>query len=388
MPNAGSNLRPELRVDKNGVLTTKHVRNEPAKSSTRVPLPAPTSSPSADLAYAHKEDAWGLTNKDWACDQELELVCRAESRDKRAFWCSNAAAYEVLSVVAPESVAPLLAAGMRTADETKGFLERNGLSRLIEDNSVLAEKAYNVRIKAQDFLEFAAAYSSRTDSQFFMDAANAHTNRYIRQIVDRQQSDKAGESLIGLILDGEVRLEDINEISPKVIKELSIHDNPTMEMFRQHSYTDGYSTVDNYMIDQLRALAKGETAYSSSGELSLVLLNAHEDGAVHPRTAVEIAAAYGDGTAEVINANNWIVAKTLASALSRGNKTPEEKRKVLDYRLSIKSKYHAPEETIEMYEAGVSSENASRYLNKELTLEQTIALDRGEVAPSLTQGVL
>jgi hypothetical protein len=122
-------LVPEKRVDKNGVLTTKHVR---AGTKTVTPLPSmpapvtPSAAPQQKMSAAQRKQKpreYSLA----MYDSDIELNGTVQG-GKLIFSASNAEMLDVLSVVdKPGSALRLLNLGITTADEARAHMEGLGI---------------------------------------------------------------------------------------------------------------------------------------------------------------------------------------------------------------------------------------------------------------------
>jgi hypothetical protein len=210
-----NNLVPEQRLDKNGRLNTKHVRvNKPLKASSVPPSPRLSSSTKTNLTKGQKTpvtrtlDFYGASGTDNTGNEYISALLGVKSASPTALiHASDAEIYALLSVTSGPNTDALLRAGYRTAKEAVGYLNENGLSRLIEDRTTLCDEALNRRIAPQKFLTAVRVLPPAKDSAHFIDAVEVYSSSYIMD----------GMKLAQHVYHGRVRVEDMHEIGFKEI---------------------------------------------------------------------------------------------------------------------------------------------------------------------------
>lgn len=361
-----SHLVPEKRVDKNGVLTTKHVRSGSSKQSSGAAIPAPIlaavkTTPQADTT----QKRWRINITKWKCDDELRYLCSQKFTPLQTYECSDAEAYDVMSVVYPENALPLLAVGrLRTAADARTFLDEIGLSRLKVDNSDLAARAIERGIPAKEFLLFAGEYYQYVKLSTFIDAAECMSHPVMRQ-TDLSRSNHYSRSLnpiAEMIIKGDLSWDDIKEVGVKTVAE--------------------DSRTGDHLLKYLMRLRKGEGEFRSAGEIVEVM-----SGSAHPPVDLHLADAYSVEGFKKLTPENRSDAIKMIDAFKERSHSSDERIDIVNYSVRV-GVNPAPRDIIALYEAGVSSEEARSGIIGGLEANQIIALSRKEVSPNLSSGYL
>lgn len=364
-----SKLTPEKRVDKNGVLTTKHVRTDTDKRTPAVPVPAPSIKSKKTIAKQASASTdrkrWRVNIDNWGdCDQDLRFICAEYHPAEQTYECSDAEAYEVTTVINPANALPLLAIGIRTADAARRFLDESGANHLKVENS-LAELAIDRGIQATEFINFASKHPDYSNYDTFMDAAECWTHPVVKQVDSQRASQTATEfkPLISMILDGEIAWNDIKDIGVRTVAERSMGTNRFME--------------------HLVRLKNGTSGFRSAAEISEVL----SDTSSSSINTLDLADCYGlEGYRNLPSANNW-TASRLINALRERDHSQSERFEIFQYAMRV-GLNPEPTDIIALYEARVSSEDSRLGLVSKLTAHQIIGLRNGEVASSVSSGYL
>jgi hypothetical protein len=362
-----SELTPVKRVDKNGVLTTKHVRAETPKKAPAVPVPAPSiksKKTTAKITASTERERWRVNIDKWGDgDQDLKFICAEYHPAEQTYECSDAEAYEVTTVINPANALPLLAIGIRTADAARRFLDEAGASYLKAENS-LAEQAIDRGIPATEFINFASKHPGYSNHDTFIDAAEAWTHPAIKQGYKQRaaQTHSVLKPLTSMILDGDVAWSDIKEIGIKTVA----HRSMGSDRFVHH----------------LERLKNGTSGFRSAAEIADLL----SDESISIK-ALDLADVYGlEGYRNLPSANNWTAIRMNASLRERDH-SKAERFEIFQYALRV-GLNPEPTDIIALYEAGVSSEDARLGLVSKFTAHQIIGLHSGEVAPSVSSGYL
>jgi len=364
-----ANLIPEKRVVKNGILTTKHVRAtaRAGKSSGNVPVPTVTQQVTAPVASSIQK-RWGVSVKQWNADRELEHLCIDRFNAAQTYECSDADVYNVLAAVEPRSVLPLLSVGIRTGANARKFLKQVGLTHFIRDNQRMADQVVERGYDASQFMKFVSYRGRSSHFESFMDAAEIHMDPNLRALDDHRRN-RSEPLLIDLVLSHAVSLSDVQVIGSEFIRKYAMHDAAVFE--------------------HLKLLQQKKTAYSAT-EMKQVVEAGRKNG-LTTWEALDLASAYGVGYFKTSSQGAQVLSSTtaisLVPALLGAGKSADESLAILEYRLGINAMAES-DDYIELYEAGVSQEDAERGLVNELTVDQTIALAQGQVGPSLASGVL
>lgn len=374
-----TNLTPEKRLDKNGVLTTKHVRSEPKATAKKSSIPAPRASmkDTASSSASQTQKRWRVSTKHWSGDKELELVCKEHFQPSQTYECSEADAYGVASAVSPEDVLPLLAMGIRSGEDAERFLQQVGLDRLIKDNSKMATEAVSRGIPARDFLKFASENRHSTSRSTFMDAAEVDANTTMRKI-DLQRTDFTSlPSISSMVLIGWIRASDLKELG----EDIAIRHGAKFEPSRR---------TRDLIWNQLHLFKQKKLAYKSVSDMRQVIIDTQDHHMGNVKDSLICAGLYGlEGATG--GAPGWIHEGQRLDGVVIDRSIPE-RRKVYDYAVNLRKsgvpRNVYPEEMIQFSDAQVPFNVVIEGLNEGLTAPQIVALNQGDVAPSISKGWL
>lgn len=205
---AMSNLIPEKRVDKNGVLVTRHVR---ASKALGVPLPVPTlqtrrSGVEARLSLSAEQlvsKRVEITGPHAVVSDGLNKSLKRRSRSL-GFTASDVVAYDVLSVVDVFDAAALLSHGVTSSGQARSWLSERGLEYLLVDNAELAEQALLRRLPAEVYFGLRMKrVCDRVPASVMLDAVE------VMMMTDE------GNPVWEDVLDGNIRMDDVRKIGPE-----------------------------------------------------------------------------------------------------------------------------------------------------------------------------
>lgn len=362
-----SNLVAMQRVDKNGVTNTKHVRVDPKDTATRSKMPAPAVAKQVEFPEASTvQKRWRVNTKSWVGDDELEYLCRERFTAAQTYERSDAEAYDVLSVVNARNVLPLLAVGMRSGEQARAFLEQTGLSRLITDNSAMADEAIARGFGSLNFLTFAGEYEF-THYDTFMDTAEVGIDKQLARI-SQQREEFGVKSLIDLVRDGDVRVSDLKEMGSDFVRD--------------------YCTYFNEVFDHLQLMNDGKTAYKTATEIKKVVMNTRIDAQLTYASALNVASVVGVDIPSTVHSSTIDYVEPLAIALRTAGKDVEESKAIIDYRMKVGAWIDDSEQYIALYEAGITPEEATEGLMNDLHATSIIAIRDGVIGRNLADGVL
>lgn len=182
-----SNLVPEKRMDKNGVLTTKHVRAASDKDSFKGTVPAPKLfSSKSTRVKLNKGQTTPKPRKFFASrygtDTRLKNLIPGHAGSVwREFDISDKDMYSVMGVTDRGTAVALMTAGYTSGEEALKFLSENGLDELIEDHSSFLDEALKRRIEPELYLEAMEFFPYLGETKQHMDALEAYSFGSIRQ---------------------------------------------------------------------------------------------------------------------------------------------------------------------------------------------------------------
>lgn len=282
--------------------------------------------------WRHRAEGWGKSAA------LLELCAPFQKQRSFLFTCSDDEAYDVFSVVDGRDALPLLAAGVRSAEEARDFLSRHGLDHLIEDNFMVAKEAAGRGLTPRRVFEAASDLSAFRDDPNFMDAVDAGSQD---SIVSMNRADIYAVSME--ILKGTIDYSHLQKIGlPRVAKA---------------SYSGNYDEMMGY----LRKLVTKELSYGIY--IMARTMKLADKKSFHGLDALELLGKYGF----------------------------EKMKTVMDYYLDVMNLSGNVEilgDLSDAYDAGVSIELSAEGIVQGLTCDQIVASFTGEVHSAVAKGWL
>jgi hypothetical protein len=371
-----SNLIPEKRMNKHGVMVTKHVK--PAitmPSSHEIPPPVVKKTESKNK---FKPSARQKEKRDLSMYLPYD-ECDAELTDKLAedgnhygktfrtgfrFEASETEFYDVHSVASLGNAATMLASGVRSKEEALELLSGIHLDRIVEDNSLMTQAMLENRVSFESFLEFdkVCGFEKDTDPQLYADAASIHSVKGYHTLTS-----DLGRSIYDEVLDGRLSASDLKTI--------------------------GLNRLQNAMSSDpvfkaLAAINNGEAAYDAP-QLAVFLDRASNE--VGYTVAIQMADAYG---IEYVSGLNSIwKAQSIQDSMKDAD--VETRREAINYADEIEqltdiSKPYSlsTNDVLKLYQEGVAPEVAVEHTEAGLTPEQIIAIHKEGIASSIASGFL
>lgn len=358
-------LTPVKRVDKNGVLTTKHVREDTGKKSPVSTVPPPSiDQPHVTHATARPyQKKWRIKFKEWGeCDPDLRFVCDEYYSIAETYECSDVEAYDVTTVINPGNVLPLLAIGIRSSDEARKFLTRNHFDHLLMENS-LAEQAIARDIRAKEFIGFSSKYPQYAHHDTFIDAAECWSDPSIKD-ADRMRPTNAYHymaPITELVLDSKLSWSDVKEIGVERFALQAMHSDK--------------------LVDLISRIKSGDSGLKSLTEVA-EMLSVERIG-----NSLIIADTYGlEGLKKMPSNISWHATR-LASVLNLRKHSLDERFAIFEYAQEV-GLHPSPEDLIQLFDAGISHEEARLGIFRGLAPLQIIGIHNGEVEPSVSSGYL
>jgi hypothetical protein len=202
-----SRLVPEKRVDKNGVLTTKHVKVSSEKDAFKGAVPAPTLGAKTTLPRKLTKGQTAPSRRVFSAnkhfvDPRLNSVLGKNAWGTwREFDISDEGMYSVWGVTDTGTGLALINAGYQTADAASQFLKENGLDDLLEDHAQFCNEVLERRISPESYLEALDFFPYLGETERDMDAMEAFSYNSIRST-----------TIYNDVYHGETRLEDVKAI--------------------------------------------------------------------------------------------------------------------------------------------------------------------------------
>lgn len=363
-----NNLTREQRVDKNGKLNTKLIRSVPKPLAPRIAMPAPSVAEAITPAADTTQKRWRTGTESWECDNELRHICSVVLTAQQTYSCSDAEAYDILTVIDPENLHPLLAVGIRSKQSALDFMAETGLKRLERDNQTLVDEAIARDLRLRPFCEFWVENTHPAQGAAFMDAAEAHC------LMSRHMW---GKDAVSRVLNRLVDLDDIKTIGVQRFVKMA---------------NDGSSHgTGNLAIDQLQKIKDGTSEYDIT-TMKRFLVHA---GKQHDTSGEVIPLANRYGVETVLAIDDLYSARSLSYNLTSRGYTKEKGAAALifaDKIRHVRQPEFNPPEILTLFEAydgaGFNLEQSLYGISKKLTPEQLRAVYNGNVIPAVAEGWL
>jgi hypothetical protein len=362
------NLIAEKRVDKNGVLTTKHVRAGAKSTETKTPMPAPKlgakkneptykAPTAAQLKRSQRTFTASVENPDPQLLEALGLPPTNEVGIYR-FSASTSEMYEMMARISTGNTLAMMQAGYKSVTDAMEFLDNHGMSHLEEPRSMALE-AQERRIPIEDFIrETRDAPLERMNSPYFMDYME------VTGIAALSEFDE----LPGDIYHGRVKLADLRAIGVTRI---------------------GKSIGWEVTQDALRKMADGTANYDSNDMKQLLDLFGDASDS-YLNSGLELTGRYGiDFTKSITNPNLYLL-EAESRMIEKGT-DPERIKSLLKYRDDFinESRYVIVPFTDEgmerFHDMNVSAADAA---SGRITLTQLDAIEDHGISPSISGGWL
>ena len=346
-----NSLTPQQRADKNGKIVTRHVRTDSAPATT-----AHIPSPVAAVKPVEERKRWRQLASDWPVDEALRAVCIPYQKERSyVVFCTDSEVFNVMSVVRGANALALLTTGARTKEEATSFLHENGLSHLVEDNTVIMRNAQRRKILPQHVMRFMDELGDQKRSPLFMDAMESYSHPALHRV---KHDDPHFVSK--LVLDGTIRLSDLKRIGPHRITHAAV--------------TNAYP-----IMHALKDMKQGNYRYSTDEMKDLLGIKEI------PNTykVMELADKYGvDDTLRIakycgLNSTQEVIQVVNQYGMENFEAPMAYMQEVCD-----KSGYFFDVESLgRIYESGVSADDAARSLKEGLTVTQILAIGKDVEAP-------
>lgn len=367
------NLIPEKRLDRNGRLVTKHVKATPSATTPKASLPSPTVAPATKPkktpAARTKQKVWDFYEYQTGADKELIKATKSYNQHLNYYFeASDVDAYEVMSVVAPRNIIPLLSTGIRKREDAKSFLEQKGLAHLIEDNASFAEKALSQNVPAQVAASMVKDFpDASADDPHYFDAMEAHGVKAYREA-----GSEYGKAICTQrVLDGTISLSDLKIVGASRMK------------------AGGGGAA---IMTQLGKINSG-TANMTVEELAAVITHANSKPSQHS-TMVNEAVWFADrhGAKLALELNDVVFAASFSNALIHNGYTGplEDIFKWHDELRDGEWIGHVEaKDLIAMFEAGVQPSDVIEGVKRgRMTPQQIIAVHAEGISPVVSSGWL
>lgn len=375
-----SNLIPEKRVNKRGVAVTKHVRATPAATKSKDSMPPPA------LVSARKTKGKSLTKKQlepnynsllrsqFKTDAELQTAIKARYGYPRldtlfVFTCSDAEVYDVISAVGLTNAGALLGdAGIRSKEDALEFLSSTGLDHLATDSSGLTAAALNRGIPAHDvFYMYKKSFTESGDNpdiKLLLDSAEAHSHKGLRDM-------KVIPPIHERVADAQISMDDLRIIGPT----------------RFVKATDS----SGFLIRQVMKLQSGLLDHDAQQIKEAIIRRTNAKDSIDQASVLAELRVANDCGYEFASTlrNPQLVARVVHAFESQ----PEDKLRAAAYAEAIGNAVKSRpslsvNKVVPLFKAGVDPMLAVEHLDRDIPVEQIIAIEAEGIAPSVSGGWL
>lgn len=360
------NLIPEKRLDRNGRLVTKHVRNGAKTGSASGSLPAPALG-QRTVVYpdnSHKDPVRIVLHHDnLRPDRELAALFGGMNGASMNLRGTSPELYDVLSVLAPGDAAFLLSKGKDSAEEVREFLAANNLERLLVDNSSVIQEAVKRRIPATSYLRICDETANRLPQETLLDVAEAHGMKGLSNY-DYYQDIKRDYTT----------LKDIKALG---ISTITKHPQP--------------NDIREYLWD----IHRGESPYSLKELKSLIQKSTKDEMSI----AMSMSLADRFGMDFTLGLHDLTESLDMMNYLDRISHTPDLIKPIVKHFDAMAHHRKATSgleewtnfeytDCLDFYAAGIDPETAWDAVSQGITLEQVLAIKEEGIAPSVSGGWL
>lgn len=248
------NLIPEKRLDRNGKLVTRHVKQSNGQNGKVLP---PPSVKTPDL----QTEQWELRLNTERASHKMEKVF-GPLDDEVTISSNDVEAYGMLAVLPMRAAVHAMSSGVRDAGEALALLKEHHIDTIQVDWSKHADDALRRGVPAKAFFEMCESTFIRSfTSDYIIDAA---------EVFAMDVFSGSHRNLVSSVLEGKTRLSDIKEIGPELIAE----------------------TLDkDYAQTYLESLKSGKLGVTKD-ELKKILEWSKFEGN-EPRLYIEVASSFG-----------------------------------------------------------------------------------------------
>ena len=270
-----NNLIPEKRLDKNGVLTTKHVRAVPKASGSLSNVPAPSlggavpGQANKGVGKTFKPRPGQTKQQRYSISTTMnpispELLAgtdwRPASNSYFPFEASEVEVYAVLSVAKPGDAARMLCHGVRTAEEAREYLLKHGAEHQAVKRTKITADALKRGISSYDFMNrmrlVGVAHPDDDSAPYAMDVLELSTisalNGQYGYVVQEVRS-------------GEIKLDDIKYLGVSKLKSFRRLESTKTALLNVHDPDSKYSLDDlKYIVDRAAKESSNAKQYNSA----------------------------------------------------------------------------------------------------------------------------
>jgi hypothetical protein len=366
------NLVPEKRMDRNGVMVTRHVKTVTAKAAPLLPAPTAGIAVSGTGPTVAQTKVWKLKldrNAFPMCKDLYEVL--SSKQDSIKIKSNDVNTYAMLSMLSPEDTLALMEHGIDTVEKARAFMKEHNLQDLEIDRKEFAAEAIRRRIPVRDYLAMCEKTITRNaEPANVLDAA---------EIFGMKPLTKYPTFYLD-VMAGDINANDIRDIGPALIAD---HPHP------------------NDVREALLGMKKGENKLDSRQAKLIMEWSVNEGAPID--NFIDVANVCG--FEKLFAITNIEAASSMANHVSNSNKfgdDPEEKfARVVQYEQmaiacdampttnsSIGWRSMPYDVATEMYEAGIEPKAAAECWRDKISAAQYLAIKEHGIAPSVSGGWL
>lgn len=384
-------LVPVRRMNKNGVWSTKYVRADSSKVHADQNLPSPSLAtddqtlPPLVAAYPRQKRTRTFSQYDFlfkpepALQEYLERDGLTGKVNGDYYWDSTELeSLEVISTVSPDNAIPLLAHGVRSAQQAREVLSESGLTHLIEDNSIVVNTALLTGASLDELLDkFSNRRSMFGDSpMMFADGVTASQERWL----ERRVPGSGDVTLRQMIDDDLIDLEHVKFIGvERFISALDTDGLLLSEMQLMHLGTASYSHEDvDEWIDKFYLVDKQSQSHTK--HVIYTLGNRHGSDYVSGLQN-EIVSLFGTYEFSRLGTEWGYTPGRELEFISFGGSA-----KAAIYNSGVEGVSFSDDEYKLLFESGVAPDKITDGLKSGLTPAQIVAVKKHGIQPSISDG--
>lgn len=360
-------LTPEQRVNKRGVLVTKHVRKSPKKKPSQAKLPAPAAKP----ATKKRDPRTVRIERNLSDWEHMSDIRFARTPGNYAIIANDEEMYSVFGIAEAGNAFALLERGARNADEAKEILRKMDAEDLLIDQTALMQEMLNRHISPEDTASILPLMPEEwTDSIYLADAIEFSS-------YEEFEGRWGASAVRRYILSGNINLADIKTLGVRYLGRVDNLATMTETLLRlgneesQRTATDTAVFLERAVKERLvdAPLRHGLLLFEKHGMETIGKLERLESFSVrYHRSETE-------DTDEAVD--RVLYEALLLEALVRGGKPPSGGYWGQEFHDEAKL----------LRAEGISIEEASQRMNDGLTALQVIAVSKG-ISVSVSDGWL
>lgn len=362
-----TNLVPEKRMDRNGVMVTRHVRA--SKPKTPLELPAPTASGTRLTVDQTEQWELQLVRHGLHVRKEIYEAIQTPKGGLIRVKTNDVDAYAMLSILSPEDTIALIERGIKTVEDARAFLKKHYIQDIEIDREEVTAECIRRGIPARDYLNLCTSSITRNANPTdVIDAAEAFGMEPLANKINFYHD----------VMSGDIKVEDIREIGPELI---ASHSHPDDIRYMLRDIKQGRSRLDASQIKTLlERYGDDEDVFSKSvdvaGEFGIKKLSEITNMEAASSMTLHLGTKYKNNAKQKFARVRHYEQMAIACDESKAAGNSISWRS-LPYSLST-----------EMFDAGIDPKTAVECALNNMSAAQYLAVRDHGVAPSISGGWL